>query len=268
MRFSADAWTRAPRRGRIAAAFVLGLLGAISLAPANAQARLYFTAFLAEGRTGVERAGLAGTGLETVQLEPAGFEDDIALDVPEGTMYWTDTYASVIEKSDLDGSDVQILLDDFGAEPLGIALDVPDGKMYWTDSHGVRRANLDGSDVELLSRANRRGGFIALDVPAQQMYWADCKLGDIKTAAMTPGAEVTDIAVKQRHPVRDRGRPVRRQGLLARPRPRKKQEGSDQIVSANLDGSEARDADQPSRRGLRRRSRGRTAGRQALLDGG
>lgn len=239
MRFSADAWTRAPRRGRIAAAFVLGLLGAISLAPANAQARLYFTAFLAEGRTGVERAGLAGTGLETVQLEPAGFEDDIALDVPEGTMYWTDTYASVIEKSDLDGSDVQILLDDFGAEPVGIALDVPDGKMYWTDSHGVRRANLDGSDVELVT-GEPAGGFIALDEPAQRMYWADFKLGDIKTAAMTPGAEVTNIAVKQRHPFGIAVDPSAGKVFWLDLDLEKNKKEADQIVSANLDGSEAR----------------------------
>ena len=37
----------------------------------------------------------------------------------------------------------------FGADPRGLALDVVGGKIYWTDWSGmIRRANLDVSNIE------------------------------------------------------------------------------------------------------------------------
>ena len=56
--------------------------------------------------------------------------------------------------------------------------------MYWTDGEGVKRARLDGSGVELLTKEHARG-FIALDVAASRMYWADWPTGTIKTAPMS-----------------------------------------------------------------------------------
>jgi hypothetical protein len=213
------------------------LLLVMALAPAGAQAKLYFSAFLGEGGTGIERAGFEGGGLETLQFEPSGFEDGIAIDTAAGKMYWTDTDASVISSANLNGTDAQIVLDDFGAEPLGIALDVAEGKMYWTDREGVKRANLDGSEVELLTKEPARG-FISLDLAARQMYWADWPSGDIKTAAMTPEATVTDLVTKQSAPfgvaVDEAGEKVIWLDLDLE----KKKTEKDEIRSANLDGGE------------------------------
>jgi hypothetical protein len=182
-----------------AALAVLGSMAGIALAPTTAAAKVYFTADLAGGGTGVERAGFDGSELETLQFQPTGFEDDLALDVPDGRMYWTDTFASVIASANMNGSDPRIVVDDFGAEPLGIALDVGHGKMYWTDRHGVERANLNGGEQELLTTARARG-FIALDLVAQRMYWADRPSGHIKTAAMEANPVVTSIAQHRRAP--------------------------------------------------------------------
>src|SRR5207244_10064895 len=102
--------------------------------------------------------------------------------------------ASVIRRADLNGSEAQIVVDDFGWEPLGVALDVAFGKMYWNDRQGVKRANLDGSDEELLV-TGAAGGFIALDLPAERMYWVQA--GTIKSAAMAPGAGVTTVVSGQ-----------------------------------------------------------------------
>jgi Low-density lipoprotein receptor repeat class B len=218
-----------------AAALMWLLLGA--LMPLGAQAKVYFTAFLAGGGTGIERAGLEGAGLETLQSQPAGFEDDLALDVPDGKMYWTDSDASVIWSSNLNGSDPRIVLDDFGAEPLGIALDVAGGKMYWTDSEGVKRASLEGTEEELLSKEPARG-FIALDLVTKRMYWADYKSGDIKTAAMAPGASVTNLITKQTSAFGIAVDPTAGKVYWLDLNLEKRKNENDEIRRANLDGSE------------------------------
>jgi hypothetical protein len=177
---------------------ILAMLLVAALAPANADSKVYFSAFLPEG-TGIERAAFDGGALQTLQSEPAGFEDGLALDTAGGRMYWTDTNASVIASANLNGTGSQIVLDDFGGEPLGIALDVANGKMYFTDREGVKRANLDGSASELLIKEPARG-FCALDLTAKRIYWADWPSGEIKSAAMAPEAPVTNVVIKQPAP--------------------------------------------------------------------
>ena len=83
---------------------------------------------------------------------------DLALDVAEGKMYWTD---GEIQRANLDGSNIEDLVTGLDS-PLGLALDVAGGKMYWTEyrsyrSGTIRRTNLDGSNIEDL--------FTGLDFP-------------------------------------------------------------------------------------------------------
>jgi Low-density lipoprotein receptor repeat class B len=228
--------------GRNAGVATLALLVAMALAPVGAQAKVYFSAFLAQGGTGIERSAFDGSALETLQFEPTGFADDLALDTLDGKMYWTDTNASVIWSANLNGTDAQIVLDDFGQQPLGIALDVANGKMYWTDAEGVKRAALDGAKPELLAKAPARG-FIALDLVAQQMYWADLASGDIKTAPMTVEPTVTNVISKQSCPF---GIAVDHAGgklywlelEINELNEKKKCKKEDAILRANLDGSD------------------------------
>src|SRR5260221_524200 len=147
---------------------LLALVGWLLVLVPAAGAQVYFTAFFAEGGTGVERAGFDGGNLEAVQFQPIGFADGIALDVPDGRMYWTDTFAGTIWRSNLNGSEAEVVYLDGGREPLGIALDLAHEKMYWTDNEGVKRAALDGTVPELLTSEPARG-FIALDLATQQM---------------------------------------------------------------------------------------------------
>ena len=99
----------------------------------------------------------------------------IALDVAGGKMYWTNGKTNGIFRANLDGSNAEEVLKLFVGTPLDIALDVAGGKMYWTQWEGnasISRANLDGSDVELLINPGDRRG-IALDVAGGKMYWTD-----------------------------------------------------------------------------------------------
>jgi hypothetical protein len=215
----------------------LGLL--LALAPA-AQAKVYFTAFLAEGGTGIERAGLDGSHRESLEFQPIGFADAIALDLTAGKMYWTETSAGAIWRANLNGSEAQPVLIDSGREPLGIALDVAHERMYWTDSEGVERAKLDGTGAELLTKEQARG-FIALDLATQQMFWADWPSGIIRSAPMTGKVTVTDIAKGEPCPfgiaVDEAHGNVYWLGLEVKERPRCEKNAS--IARAKLNGSAA-----------------------------
>jgi hypothetical protein len=230
--------TRAPYSLRNATVATLVLLTATVLAPAQAQSKVYFSAFLPEGGTGVQRAGFDGSGLQTLQSEPAGFEDGLALDPVDGKMYWTDTEAGVIASANMNGTEMQIVIDDSGLEPLGIALDMAGGKIYWTDNEGVKRANLNGGERQLLTKEPARG-FLALDLTARRIYWADWPSGDIKTAAMAPAPTVKNIVTKQPAPfgiaVDHAGGKVYWLELNLK----KKKPEKNEIRRANLDGTKA-----------------------------
>ena len=167
----------------------------LALAPAAA-AQAYFTAFFAEGGTGIERAGFDGGHLQSLAFQPIGFADGIALDVAAGKMYWTETSAGAIWRANLNGSEAQIIVIEAGREPLGIALDLAHKQMYWTDTEGVKRAKLDGTGTELLAKEPALG-FIALDVKTQQMFWADWPSSTIRVAPMTASPLVTTVAKGQ-----------------------------------------------------------------------
>ena len=68
-------------------------------------------------------------------------------------LYWTDADGDRIQRSLLDGSGVEDVVDSGLVNPRGLAVDEAAGKLYWTDygSDKIQRANLDGSQVEDLS---------------------------------------------------------------------------------------------------------------------
>ena len=97
-------------------------------------------------------------------------------------MYWTDMVGGDIYCSNLDGSNVKKFVD-AGGNAIDLALDTAGGKIYWTETFhafdysqgGLMRANLDGSDIELLTEdtINRNPRGIALDLGRNKVYWAD-----------------------------------------------------------------------------------------------
>ncbi len=123
----------------------------------------------------VQRANLDGGGREP--LVPLGFGNArfIALDMATERMYWTDS--GTIFSANLDGSDVQDLNIPDGFSPMGIALDITAEKVYWTDETGhgnnIRRANLNGSGVEVLLSGLGLPRGLALDPDAGKLYWTE-----------------------------------------------------------------------------------------------
>ncbi len=90
-------------------------------------------------------------------------------------IYWTDTGTHQVQRANLDGSNIQTILQSQILGPASIALDRKGGKIYWADQDlgAIKRANLNGSQVETLVQNLREPQGIALDLASGKVYWTD-----------------------------------------------------------------------------------------------
>jgi low density lipoprotein-related protein 2 len=96
---------------------------------------------------------MAGSLKEAIIKSELTQPSGLALDIPESKLYWTDAVREKIERSDLDGSNREVLVT---ATIYPFAITVFGDHIYWTDLQlrGVYRAEKHtGSDmVEIVKR--------------------------------------------------------------------------------------------------------------------
>jgi hypothetical protein len=141
------------------------------------------------------RVNLDGSDAEL--LYPGGYAGAIAVDPVTQRLCWADVdlqppHDYVIRCVDLDsGSDpVPILF----AEVHGLTIDSFGQKIYFTGEGMVRRANLDGTDVEVLVTGQQTPWGIAVDPLGGRMWWADRDTGKIQRADLD-GSNVQDVVL-------------------------------------------------------------------------
>lgn len=118
------------------------------------------------GSSELKRANLDGTGIETlvVNVDAASVEiDPVALKV-----YWADQTNDYIGWANLDGSDSALLIGGL-FNPAGMAIEPGAGKLYWTESLTVRRADLDGTNVETVVTGLNLARGVAFDLRDEVM---------------------------------------------------------------------------------------------------
>jgi sugar lactone lactonase YvrE len=114
----------------------------------------------ADPEKGIYCSGLDGSNVERLVIPDLMRPDEIALDIAGGKMYWTDRPRGAIQRSDLDGSNIETLW--YNSVEIH-DLDLVEGKIYWTIGYPdfdvyvsvVARANVDGSEVRYLHREDR-----------------------------------------------------------------------------------------------------------------
>jgi DNA-binding beta-propeller fold protein YncE len=147
----------------------------------------------------IERADLDGSNLTSIVPEGATFTPkQIQLDKQNGKLYWSDREGMRIMRSNLDGSDIETLVQtgygdtdrrDAKRWCVGIAVDAEGGKLYWTqkgdDNAGegrIFRANLEipkgqdptnRKDIELLFDGLPEPIDLDLDLSNRMIYWTD-----------------------------------------------------------------------------------------------
>ena len=137
----------------------------------------------------IMRADLDGSNVETVV--PLGLTTtpkQLALDVAGGKVYWSDrgdvkgeNINPKIMRVIFDGSELETIVSGDLMSPVGIAVDAAGGKVYFADryANNIKRANLDGSDVEMVVRDTEYPVDLALDLDNRIFYWTARQTGGI-----------------------------------------------------------------------------------------
>ena len=150
------------------------------------QGRLYWTG----ARGTIQRANLNGTNVEDLFAPKVRWPYGMALDVGRGKMYWSDPIVGSIQRADLDGSGIEVLVSELD-DPRGIAL-IAGSKIYWADSGTgkIQAAGLDGSQVEDIVTGLDRPNAIALDRGRSKIYWTDEDIIPYTRGPYTNGAAI------------------------------------------------------------------------------
>jgi DNA-binding beta-propeller fold protein YncE len=148
----------------------------------------------------IDRSDLDGSKITNI-VPPGGTftPKQIKLDKKNGKLYWSDREGMRMMRCNLDGSDIETLVDtsqgdsrpgkDMRKWCVGVALDVEGGKLYWTqkgpDKAGqgrIFRANLEipkgqtlasRNDIEVLYENLPEPIDLDLDLANRMMYWTD-----------------------------------------------------------------------------------------------
>src|ERR1700754_4258921 len=148
----------------------------------------------------LERADLDGRNRMTIVSEGATFTpNQIQLEKKSGKLYWCDREGMRVMRANLDGSNVETLVDTSQGDPrpgpdaskwcVGVAIDVDGGKVYWTqkgpDNAGKGRlfracieiptgqTASNRADIELLYDGLPEPIDLELDPNNRVMYWTD-----------------------------------------------------------------------------------------------
>ena len=148
----------------------------------------------------IERADLDGQNRQTIVPEGATFTaKQLQLETKSGKLYWCDREGMRLMRANLDGSNIETLVDTSEGDPrpgpdaakwcVGVAVDVDGGKVYWTqkgsDNAGegrLCRANIDipagqtasnRADIEVLYDRLPEPIDLELDLHSRVIYWTD-----------------------------------------------------------------------------------------------
>ena len=178
-----------------------GFRNATNLAVDMTNGKLYWTEKTGKTTGQVRRANLNGTGVEAVK-SLTSLPLDIALDTANNKIYLVNGWGKV-QRMNFNGSNFQPNLIRDLDTPASLALDVSGGKLYWieqtTETSGkIRRANLDGTDVELVKSLTSLPLDIALDTANNKIYlmngWGKVQRMNFNGSNFQPNF-ITDVQV-------------------------------------------------------------------------
>ena len=146
---------------------------ATSLAVDAANRKLYWVEKTGDHTGRIRRANLDGSNIQLVKdLTSVPFV--IALDTAAGKLYLTNFWGKV-QRLDINGSNFQPNLITNLETPKYLALDIAGGQIYWTEQTSnatgkIRRANLDGSNIQLVKDLTSAPRGLTLDPTNRKLY--------------------------------------------------------------------------------------------------
>jgi len=146
------------------------------------------------------RSDLDGGNLTTIVPPGNTFTPkQLQIEKKSGKLYWSDREGMRVMRANLDGSNIETLIDTSAGDPrpgpdatkwcVGIAVDVESGKFYWTQKGGdnagegrILRANIEmpqgqtpgnRQDIEVLYEALPEPIDLDIDPGTRMLYWTD-----------------------------------------------------------------------------------------------
>lgn len=148
----------------------------------------------------IERAGLDGRNRTTIVPQGETFTPkQLQIEKRSGKLYWSDREGMRVMRANVDGSNVETLVDASQGDPrpgrdatkwcVGVAVDVDGGKIYWTqkgpDNAGQGRLLRAGIEIPVGQTASHRADIevlydglpepidVELDADRRVIYWTD-----------------------------------------------------------------------------------------------
>jgi len=178
---------------------LFGMLGAL-LVCSEAFAQKPAALYLAD-ENGIHQIDVATKARETVIPLLLRDPGNIHIDPSTNKLYWADYIfreeTGLIQRSNLDGSDIETIAVPGLGKPKDLVLDTEAGMMYWTSSEpqAIYRANLDGSFGEMIvSDLPGPPSEISIDYEAGKIYWTELNTSAIKRANLD-GSEVETLVM-------------------------------------------------------------------------
>jgi hypothetical protein len=120
----------------------------------------------------IRRASLDGSAVQDVVAEGLRLPDLLALNPPDGKVYWADLDRREIHRADFDGGRREAVVRRRLANVTVLAADPPAGTIYWAGMGAIFRANRDGSEVEpVVTTGTRSVLAMSVDPVAGKLYW-------------------------------------------------------------------------------------------------
>lgn len=135
--------------------------------------KVYWTEKTGNRSGRIRRANLNGTNVQLVRNLTSA-PRKLAIDTVNKKLYLTNSWGKV-QRMNLNGSSFQPSLIVNLTSPSGVAVDAAGGKVYWIEQTGNRsgrlqRANLDGTDVELVKQLTSDPHGLTVDTVNRKLY--------------------------------------------------------------------------------------------------
>ncbi len=152
-------------QNRISVFLAVGFTVSLLLVEIVDGASLYWT-----DERGIHHSDLDGQNPRTIVPIPITSIGSMAVDEIDNKIYYADFYGKRILRSNLDGTELENVITSGLWAPSNIVVDSSRRKVYWLDQFEIYRANLDGTDIEMLLESYEPFD-LAIDEQAGKIYW-------------------------------------------------------------------------------------------------
>ena len=152
-------------QNRISVFLAVGFAVSLLLVDVVNAASIYWT-----DERGVHHSDLDGQNPRTIVPIPITSIASMAIDEIDNKIYYADFYGKRILRSNLDGTELENVITSGLWAPSSIVVDSSRRKVYWIDQFEIYRANLDGTDIEMLLESWEPSD-LAIDEGAGKIYW-------------------------------------------------------------------------------------------------